>query len=279
MRLKEINLPKYTQIFFLFILIVMPHLIFSQEKTQVLGLINGEKIESKQIDEWLKNNPNNIVGGDLLTYRQVALNEIIARLVLLQDAKKLQLAEYSDNQFKYRMAQENILIELWFDNYFKTHPILEKDLLEEYNRQLSLTQLGGINAYQYQLTEIQLKTEREIKDVAQQLKLGADWMMLVKSKSAKPENSQKMSLIDWILPSQLIPPLGEVVRQLEIGKFNAIPVKTHLGWHLIRIEEQRAYVMPSFENLKQSITQSLLQKKRQEAVDDLLKRATIERVK
>jgi peptidyl-prolyl cis-trans isomerase C len=177
------------------------------------------------------------------------------------------------------MAQENILIELWFDNYFKTHPILEKDLLEEYNRQLSLTQVGGINAYQYQLTEIQLKTEREIKDVAQQLKLGADWMMLVKSKSAKPENSQKMSLIDWILPSQLIPPLGEVVRQLEIGKFNAIPVKTHLGWHLIRIEEQRAYVMPSFENLKQSITQSLLQKKRQEAVDDLLKRATIERVK
>ncbi|MEI7532073.1 MAG: hypothetical protein WCK52_09105 [Betaproteobacteria bacterium] len=37
----------------------------------------------------LKNNPNNIVGGDLLTYRQAALNEIIARPVLLQDAKKL----------------------------------------------------------------------------------------------------------------------------------------------------------------------------------------------
>ena len=46
-------------------------------------------IDRVTLDEWLKNNPNNIVGGDLLTYRQAALNEIIARPVLLQDAKKL----------------------------------------------------------------------------------------------------------------------------------------------------------------------------------------------
>lgn len=261
------------------IVIGLPHLAIAQEKIQVLGLINGEKIESKHLDDWLKNNPNPTVGGDLLTQRQAALNEIVARLAILQDAKKLQLAEYSDNQFKYRIAQENILIELWFENYFKKYPITEKDLQQEYDRQLALTKEGGINAYQYQLTQINLKTEREIKEVIKQLKSGVDWMTLVKLKSVDPENTPKNDQIDWIFPSQLLPPIGEIVQQLNIGQFNDNPIRTPLGWHLIRIENKKAFTMPSFESVKQLIAQTLVKNKRSEAVDVLLKQSLIEKAK
>jgi peptidyl-prolyl cis-trans isomerase C len=270
---------KYLQRVSFFIAIGLSPLAIAQEKTQVLGLINGEKIESKQLDEWLKNNPNPTVGGDLLTQRQAALNEIVARLAILQDAKKLKLAEYSDNQFKYRIAQENILIELWFENYFKLHPIAEKDLQEEYDRQLALTQEGGANAYQYQLTQIQLKTEREIKEVIRQLKSGADWMTLVKLKSINPENMQKNDQIDWVFPNQLIPPIGEFVPRLNIGQFNDNPIRTPLGWHLIRVENKKAHTLPPFESVKQAITQMLVKNKRLEAVDILLKQSLIEKAK
>jgi peptidyl-prolyl cis-trans isomerase C len=257
----------------------LPHLVIAQEKIQVLGLINGEKIESKQLDDWLKNNPNPTNGLDLLAQRQAALNEIVARLAILQDAKKLKLVENSDNQFKYRIAQENILIELWFENYFKKYPITEKDIQDEYDRQLALTQEGGANAYQYQLTQIQLKTEREIKEVIKQLKSGSDWITLVKLKSIDPRNTQNNDQIDWVFPSQLIPPMGEVVRKLDIGQFNDNPIRTSLGWHLIRVENKRAYSMPPFENAKQLIAQMLLKNKRLEAVDLLLKQSVIEKGK
>jgi peptidyl-prolyl cis-trans isomerase C len=279
MRDQSMNSFKHIQRVSFCILIGLSHLAIAQEKTQVLGLINGEKIESKQLDEWLKYNPSPTVGGDLLTQRQAALNEIVARLAILQDAKKLKLAEYSDNQFKYRIAQENILIELWFENYLKKNPITEKDLQEEYDRQLALTQVGGTNAYQYQLTQIQLKTEREIKEVIRQLKSGADWMTLVKLKSIDPENMPKNDQIDWVFPNQLIPPIGEVVPRLNIGQFNDNPIRTSLGWHLIRVENKKVNTMPPFESVKQAITQILVKNKRLEAVDILLKQSLIEKAK
>ena len=51
MRYQSMNPLNYIQRVSFFIVIGLSHLAIAQEKTQVLGLINGEKIESKQLDE------------------------------------------------------------------------------------------------------------------------------------------------------------------------------------------------------------------------------------
>jgi peptidyl-prolyl cis-trans isomerase C len=104
-------------------------------------------------------------------------------------------------------------------------------------------------------------------------------MTLVKLKSIDPENMPKNDQIDWVFPNQLIPPIGEVVQRLNIGQFNDNPIRTPLGWHLIRVENKKVNTMPPFESVKQAITQILVKNKRLEAVDILLKQSLIEKAK
>jgi peptidyl-prolyl cis-trans isomerase C len=54
------------------------------------------------------------------------------------------------------------------------------------------------------------------------------------------------------------------------------PVKTQFGWHIIRLDDKRERQPPSFEEVKDQITASLIQAKLQGTVRTLRDGATIE---
>ncbi len=62
---------------------------------------------------------------------------------------------------------------------------------------------------------------------------------------------------------------------LEPGKVSD-PVQSEFGWHLIKVEDKRNRQPPSFEEVKDQITASLIQNKLQSTVVDLRKNGTIE---
>ena len=53
------------------------------------------------------------------------------------------------------------------------------------------------------------------------------------------------------------------------------PVKTTNGWHVIKVDDIRAFVMPTFDQAKNTIAQTLIQQKRQEAVNALMQSTKI----
>lgn len=258
-------------------LILMGHHTFAND-LEVLGLVNGQKIYVKQLDDWLKNTPNQNT-QDLLTLRQSILNEIVSRTLILQDAQKNLLEERPENQFKYQLAKENLVIDMWFDDYFKVHPVTEMDIEQEYERQKATTELGEINAKQYKFSQIIVKSEPEAKEIIQKLRSRADFAQLAQTTSLDEVSSKQGGQVDWLLLSQLQKSLIPVIRGLKVGEITSKPTKTQFGWHVFRMDELRDYEMPSFETAKQGIFQSLVQVRRQEAVENLLKNARIEQPK
>jgi peptidyl-prolyl cis-trans isomerase C len=62
---------------------------------------------------------------------------------------------------------------------------------------------------------------------------------------------------------------------LEKGKVS-VPVQSDFGWHIIKLEDKRDRQPPSFEEVKDQITASLIQQKLQSTVQEMRDGAKIE---
>jgi len=61
-----------------------------------------------------------------------------------------------------------------------------------------------------------------------------------------------------VRPAQLPEPLAKVLVSLKSGETTKVPVKTSCGWHVIHVGAISEFVPPTFEQLRDSIRQTLL---------------------
>lgn len=242
-------------------------------QAQSLATVNGSKISSKQVDEWTKTAATGEV-KDSPELRQNILNEIILREAIFQDIEKTGLATKGDNAFAIKTAQQNVLVDLWFAEYFKKHPVGEDQVKAEYKKQLALSKEPKY-AKEYEVAQIVVATEKEGQDVIAQINSGKSFETLAKSKSLDKVTGEQGGLVGWALSDQYIEPIGALVPGLVKGKVDQKPVKTNLGWHVIKLVDSRAFVMPSYNDAKSNLAQTLVARGKQEAISDLMKDAKV----
>ena len=135
----------------------------------------------------------------------------------------------------------------------------------------------GRNSNEYKISQIVVATESEGKDIIGQLNSDSSaFEKIAKEKSLeKATGSQGGVIPNWVLPDMVVAPLGDALVNMTKGKIDPKPVKTNIGWHVIRVDDIRKFKMPSYEEAKGNIYQGLVTRKKQEAVDALIKKTTI----
>ena len=120
---------------------------YAQSGGQVVMLVNGSKIYQKQIDEAVK---AEVAKGatDNAGLRELILKDLVFREAVFQDVKKKGLASQPDNEYRIRMAQQNAIVDIWFDQFLKNHPISESDVRAEYDKEVAKSKEPK-NANQY----------------------------------------------------------------------------------------------------------------------------------
>ena len=71
-------------------------------------------------------------------------------------------------------------------------------------------------------------------------------------------------------------PFSDAVVKLKKGQMTEVPVQTQFGWHVIRLDDERATKIPPFEEVKNNIQQQMQQQAVQKAIADLRAKAKIE---
>ncbi len=122
---------------------------------------------------------------------------------------------------------------------------------------------------------ILVPTEEEAKAVEAELKKGADFAELAKSKSKDPGASDGGDL-GYFTKEQMVPEFSEVAFKLGKGQISD-PVKTQFGWHIIKVEDKRLKPLPDFEQVKPQIETYVVRKAQAELVTKLRDNAKIER--
>lgn len=243
------------------------------ESGPVLVTINGSKIYTSQVNEMVSMAVAN-GAKDSPELRQNILNDLVVREVITQDIKKTGLLNKDNNALKLKLAQQNTMLDLWFAEYFKSHPVTEADIKAQYDRQLELSK-DSKNAKQYEVAQIMVATEVEANEIIKQIKGGAKFETLAKEKSLEKISGAQGGVVGWVFPDQLAPPINDVIVNLGKGGVTQSPIKTNNGWHVIKLDDVRPFVMPPFDQVKNNIAQELVQQRRQEAINALLKEAKV----
>jgi peptidyl-prolyl cis-trans isomerase C len=236
---------------------------------QNLAVVNGKAIPSSRVDAMVK---QMAAQGqqDSPQLRAMIKDELINRAVLIQEADKLGLSNTADVKTQLEMARESIIIRALVNNYVSKNPVSDAEIKAEYDK---FKATAGDK--EYRARHILVEKEDEAKDIIAKLKAGAKFEDLAKQ-SKDPGSASNGGDLDWASPAAFVKPFSDAMVSLEKGKFTETPVKTQFGYHVIKLEDVRAAKIPTMEELKPQIADSIRQRKLQAYQQELRAKAKVQ---
>ena len=241
--------------------------------------VNGTKITPNEVDELVKITTSLNMTPETEELRKKILEDLIIKEVILQDAKKTHLMSQRGNEIKVRLAAAGVIVQLWYEQYFAAHPILENTIIELYNQESSRITQDPINANEYKLAQIIVNTELQAIAVIDRLQNGGSFVLLAKEISLDTPSGVRGGDLGWHIPSQLNPNLKDLVLKMDKQQFTLKPIPIADHWVVIKVSDIRPFSYPSYEIIKPQLIQELIERNKSIAVITLLKGAKIDKSK
>jgi peptidyl-prolyl cis-trans isomerase C len=236
---------------------------------QNLAVVNGKPVPSSRADAMVK---QMAAQGqqDTPQLRAMVKEELVNREILMQEADKLGLSSSPEVKAQMEMARQAIIIRALVADYVKKNPVSEAEMKAEYDK--FKAQAGD---KEYHARHILVDKEEDAKAIIDKLKSGTKFEDLAKQ-SKDPGSAANGGDLDWAPPTAFVKPFSDAMIALKPGQFTETPVKTQFGYHVIKLEDSRAAKVPTFEEVKPQITESLQQQKLQAYQQELKKKAKIQ---
>jgi len=197
--------------------------------------------------------------------------ELINREIVVQEAVKKGLNKRAEVATQIELARQQVLISAYLQDYLKAHPVNDDEVKKEYERVKA-----SAGAREYKVRHILVETEDEAKQIIAQLGKGASFEKLAGEKSKDQGSKGRGGDLDWATPARYVPAFGQAITKLKKGQLTDAPVQTQFGWHVIRVDDERASKFPAFEEVKPQIEQQLREQTVNKAFTDLRAKAKVE---
>lgn len=236
---------------------------------QNLAVVNGKPVPSARADVMIK---QMAAQGqqDTPELRAMIKEELLNREILVQEADKLGLGNNTDVKNQLEIARQSILIRALVADYLKKNPVKDADIKAEYDRFRAQA-----SDKEYHARHILVEKEDEAKDIIAKLKSGAKFEELAKQ-SKDPGSAANGGDLDWAAPAAFVKPFSDAMVSLKKGQLFETPVKTQFGYHVIRLDDVRPAKIPTLDDVKPQIKESLEQKKLQTFQQQLRAKAKIQ---
>lgn len=141
--------------------------------------------------------------------------------------------------------------------------ITEAELREAYKRQQDRFRLAGESTVSHivflvpeQATaEEETQAKQKTAAVLQQLRAGGDFAQLAKQYSEGP-SAENAGLLGTFRTGELLPGFEEAIASLQPGEISD-PVRTRIGWHIIRLENAEAGRYQPLEAVREALSAEL----------------------
>lgn len=111
----------------------------------------------------------------------------------------------------------------------------------------------------------------EIEGLRRRLQSGESWAALVQKHSEDARTRSQAGDLGWVSETRMPAALIQAAKTLKHGE-NSAPISTPLGWHLIKVLERQPARSPALADVAPELSVSIIQAKRQIALDQLLQR-------
>jgi peptidyl-prolyl cis-trans isomerase C len=208
---------------------------------------------------------------DSAELRQGVREQLINQAVMAQQARKVGLDKEPLVQAQLDLARQAILAQIWQQKSLSETVVKDEELKAEYDRQVA--RLGN---QEYQLRHLLVAEEATAKLLIDKIQAGAKLADLANEYSRDSATQTRGGLTDWNVPANLQPGVAEVLPKLEKGKVWAHPVRSAGGWHVLQLEDKRAFTAPTFDAAKPQLTQLLARQALESRVQALKAQAKVQ---
>lgn len=235
-----------------------------------VATVNGVAIPQARLDLILKIRAAN-KQPDSQEARSAIREQLINQEVLMQEAVKKGLHKSPEIAAQLDLQRQEMLVQALAQEYVKANPVTDDTVRKEYER-VKLT----IPAKEFKVRHILVEKEDEAKDIIAQIKKGGSFEKLAADRSKDPGSKARGGDLDWAPAGRYVKPFNDALAKLKKGQLTDAPVQTEFGWHVIRLEDERALKVPTLEEAKPQIQQMIQSQQIQKIFAELRAKAKVE---
>jgi len=203
---------------------------------------------------------------------QAAVREaLVTQALIAQAAVKDGLDKLPLVQAQMELARQSVLIQAWQQQTAQSREISDEDLRIEYERQVKL-----LGPKQYRLRHILVNEEDTAKLLLERLRSGGKLADLAGEYSRDEATRGTGGLTDWLAQGEMQPALLKAVESLKAGQLAPAAVRGPAGWHVVALEEERAFSPPARDTLRPQLLRAIAQQRVQAAIEQLRQSAKVE---
>lgn len=232
--------------------------------------VNGSSIPQYRLEAAIK---SRVAQGQQESpeMRKGIRDALINQEIVAQEAVKKGLHKQPMVAARIELDRQTALVNAYFEDYLKRNPVTDEMLRKEYERLKP-----QLPAREYKIRHILVESEAEAKDLIAKIKKGASFEKLAAEHSKDPGSKARGGDLDWGPVERYVKPFAEAVTQLKKGAMTETPVQTDFGFHVIRLDDQRAAKVPPFDEAKKQLHQIVQNQMVQKAIADLRAKAKVE---
>jgi peptidyl-prolyl cis-trans isomerase C len=237
---------------------------------QNLAVVNGKPIPSARADAIVKQVVAQGQGTDGPQLRDAIKKQLIEREVLMQEAIKQGYEKNADVKAALDSARQTIVINALARDYVGKHPVTDAEIKAEYDK---FTKQTGDK--EYHVRHILVENEADANAIIAKIKGGAKFEDLAKQ-SKDTGTAANGGDLDWAAPSSFPPEFAAGFTSLQKGQVTEKPVKTQVGYHVIKLDDVRAAKLPTLDEVKPQISDALSQQKLAAYQEEMVKKAKVQ---
>ena len=197
------------------------------------------------------------------------LDELISMQLISAEAVKSGVDKDPEVVARLELLRMRVLADAQSQKILKDKEPTDAELHAQYD-----IAIAGLDKTEYKGRHILVATKEKAQELIKKIKGGAKFEDVAKAESTDSSKTNGGDL-GWFTPSRMAKPFGDAVRAMKKGEMTQEPVQTQFGWHIIKIDDTREAVPPPFDQVKQQLTNQVLQKKLLDYIEGLKKSATI----
>ena len=248
-------------------LFLLPALALAQTP---VAKVNGVAIPQAKLDAIVKARAAG-KQPDTPEIRAAIRDTLINQEVVSQEAIKKGIDKHPDVAAQLDLQRQETLVNAFVQEYMKANPVTDELVRKEYER-IKPT----IPAKEFKARHILVEKEDEAKEVIAQIKKGGNFEKIAADKSKDTGSKGRGGDLDWGPAGRYVKPFGDALAKLKKGQMTDAPVQSEFGWHVIRLDDERATKIPTMDEAKPQIQQMLQGQQVQKMLAELRAKAKVE---
>ncbi|MDP9085066.1 MAG: peptidylprolyl isomerase [Pseudomonadota bacterium] len=240
-----------------------------------VAVVDGTPIPRDAFDDYLKG----LLRGKPVTdvtaeEKNQVLDQMISMQLIANQAAKDGMDKDPAVAARLDLARVQVLADAGVQKYLKAIAPSDAELHADYD-----AFVATLDKSEYHASHILVAAKD--KDLAisltKKLKAGAKFDELAKANSIDPGSKAMGGDLGWFTLSNMVKPFGDAVKSLKKGETTQQPVETQYGWHIVKLDDVRETVPPTFDQHKAQSNSAVIQKKFKDYIESLKKTAKIEK--